>query len=769
MVEIKRRTPGQGYIRKPIGVNKVNTESANAYAAEARMFDQISSTAFAVAAGLQRRTAAEVQKVESDKRYAEQKKRQAASDARIEAAELRRIAAAEKAKRKEEAALAAKQAKALKEQQEEIGKKFGESAVVVDSDGFISVREIPNGLGEHSFEAAQEEMIKRYETRSQNNMKNVLKSVTAQAAGDEELFKKLWSQYVSDTSDQIKNSDVSPYLQDFINTANQYGAGAVVDIQLEKYEENEKNAESDLRINLSDAAAAITNLTSAGNAIQAFELYDNATNRIQNSNLLSPEAKVSSYENLKKTLTDGLFSNIVADATSAQLLQIGSDISDNSWSSETIKSFPRLQSLVPLLDTESWAKLGSSASKAQSKANQIEVQQQNLLDTNMRVNLGSGSAEDLDVIFNENNVNSTAIFVAPNDALSSLIQNNNTYSETQKSFFDRVVNGNTTNAEEVRAVVKVFINENLQGSAVQGVVKNLGLSNDTFTGMLFISDQMKVAGDSDGVILNALERYNTIRSDLDFRKKASEIGGNQIEVSEKDNGLTIAKKIADVINTDIPPSVKRQFLPQYIRLIESNTSLSDVSRQMGKFYESVYLPSQYIYGEERSLYAPEKIFNKVSRGMFSEDPNFRTGVLSESKVAEVIRSGIRTDALSSLPVSPSASYGNNSFERFVNSRVIGMSSTPGKKDYRFGGDDPNVQLEVVTPLTDGSKATYRLVNKNTGDPLIDVNGPVMFDTDMLFNIMKLDQMSQEQDAEALKERNRLTTKKLLDTSFMFGR
>ena len=769
MVEIKRRTPGQGYIRKPIGVNKVNTESANAYAAEARMFDQIASTGFAIAAGLQRRTAAEVQKVESDKRYLEQKKRQAASDARIEAAELRRIAAAEKAKRKEQEALAAKKAKLLKEEQEEIGTQFGESAVVVGQDGSVSVREIPDGFAEFSFEAAQKEIVTRYKTRSENNMRSVLKSITAQSAGDEELFKVLWTQYVSDTSDQIKNSDASPYLQEFINTANEYGAGAVVDMQLGEYEKNEKIAEADLRINLTDASAAITNLTSSGKAIQAFELYDKATNRIQASNLLSPDAKNSLYVNMKKNLTEGLFSNIVANATSAQLLQIGSDTSDNSWSNKTIESFPRLEALTPLLDSESWDKLGSSASKAQSKAQQIEDQQQKVLDANMRVTLGQGSAEDLDDIFQQNNVVATDIFVAPSEALSSLIQTNNTYSENQKSFFDRVVNGNTTNAQEVRAVVKVFINENLQGSAVQGVVKNLGLSNDTFTGMLFISDQMKVAGDSDGVILNALERYNTIRSDLDFRKKASEIGGNQIEVSEKDNGLTIAKKIADVINTDIPPSVKRQFLPQYIRLIESNTSLSDVSRQMGKFYESVYLPSQYIYGEERSLYAPEKIFNKVSRGMFSEDPNFRTGVLSESKVAEVIRSGIRTDALSSLPVSPSASYGNNSFERFVNSRVIGMSSTPGKQDYRFGGDDPNVQLEVVTPLTDGSKATYRLVNKNTGDPLIDVNGPVMFDTDMLFNIMKLDQMSQEQDAEALKERSRLATKKLLDTSLMFGR
>tara|TARA_R110002167_G_scaffold162204_3_gene358621 strand:+ start:368 stop:2452 length:2085 start_codon:yes stop_codon:yes gene_type:complete len=694
MVEIKRRTPGQGYIRKPIGVNKVNTESANAYAAEARMFNQIASTGFAVAAGLQKR-------------------------ANIK--------------------------------DEKAGIAFAETAVTIDEQGNASVKPIPDGLGAYGKTAAQEEVVRRYSIASENQLRSAHKLISAQANGDGELYKTLWSQYVADKSDLIVKSDASPYLDDFINIANSYGASGFVDMELERYKQDQEQAQTELRINILDSGADIVRLSAGQKFDAASDVYNQKEAEIKASTLLSPDAKAQSIRFLQKNRVEGFVSGVTAEATSAELLQISNDAADLKWSKETLQRFPELANISKEMNIELWSGVGSNASIAQSKANQLEVAQFKVNQSFQAVSFGTATPEQLDSAMTESGVNPISIFTEPTEQMSNLIQDNGSYSASQKTRFDRVASGRTANVQEILAVEKVFRNENMGGGAIGAISKKLGLNDETFATMLFISNKIQTAGDSPTEVLEAVTQANTVRTDLDFIQHATKLGGSQIEVTAKDTGITIVRKIASTINEDIPASVKERYLPLYSSIIGSSNSISEAEDIIEKFYEDTYASSNYIYNADRSLYAPEKVFGQLNA----------LGIFTETE-ADTRRSGVRAKPEDSV-------RGNNAFERFVNSKVINASSLRDKDTYLFGGDGANVKLEVVESLSDGKNATYRLIDERTGSSLTDINGPVMFNTSMMQNLIKLDQMSREEDQQSVEERNRRATEKLLGSSIMFGR
>ena len=620
------------------------------------------------------------------------------------------------------------------------GEEAAKGAVTIDpATGEAKVTKVPQGYGKYGNKAMGDIIQKEYAIAAENDTRNTVKQLAADANNDPEKFQKLYGFWKWQRIKALRDSGGAEYEAEFDKMATMYGAGAYTDMRIAKQENTQKKAQVQFKENIVSATRQFTSLYQGGATAEADMLFEQSKEKVRSNSSLTVEQSSNMIIALEKAQGQAIVNGAVEGMSAREVEVLVVEAQQGKWSKETLKNNPSLKK-VSSLTPEEWTGIGSKLSTLKGSLVTQEARAKKELTSFNNYISGIAKPEDTSFGLGRDGIDLGFASSPPNLEILNKIEKANAWNTESIARFDAVLSGGIDGLEAMN-IVKNWKQLNVKASMAGEQVRLMGLSQDTYDKLNTLSNALGSLGEKPEVLAGAVQRMNLAYDSEDARQIYLKVLGSNLEKPDSTKTSEALKLITDIaVDGKLPPSEARRidaFTAQYV-LAKPNASMSDVEDAIQDNIKLRYIESDYVTGLTRL--APEQVFADVADEMmtadFSEFVNEEfTGEFTSTR-GGFIPGGVL------VPVVRSP------FEKYVYNHVL--SKLPLSEQNKFTiGKNGNTTLVPVYSQSDAEYAEWRVVDKQNGNTLIDADGkPLMVTTDGLKNVRRLAEASQWLDRDA---------------------
>ena len=620
------------------------------------------------------------------------------------------------------------------------GEKAAKGAVTVDpATGEAKVSKVPQGYGKYGNEAMGDIIQKQYAIAAENDVRNTVKQLAADANNDPEKFKELYSVWKEQRKTVLKDSGGAEYEADFDNMASTYGAGAYTDMRLARQAATQKKAQVQFEENIVSASRQFTSLYQGGATAEADMLFEMSVEKVRSNSLLTVEQASNKIKGLEKARRQAIVSGAVEGMSAREVEALTVEAQQGAWSKETLKNHPDLKK-VSSLTPEEWTGVGSKLSTLKGSLVTQEARVEK--EYTSYDNYESGTAKPGDTSFGleKDNIDPNFVSSPPNPEILSKVAQAGAWNTESVARFDAVLSGNIDGPEAMN-IVKNWKQLSVKSTMAGEQVSLMGLSQDKYDRLNTLSNALGSLGENPQVLAGAVQRMNLAYDGEDARQIYLKVLGSNLEKPDSTKTYEALKMMTDIgVDGELPPSEARRidaFTAQYV-LANPNASMGDVEDAIQDNIKSRYIKSDYVTGLTRL--APEQVFADVADKMMTAD---LSAFVNEEFTGEF--TSTRGDFIPGGMLAPVV---RSPFEKYVYNHVL--AKLPLSEQSKFTiGKNGNTTLVPVYSQSDAEYAEWRVVDKQNGNTLIDAQGkPLMVTTDGLKNVRRFAEASQWLDRDA---------------------
>jgi len=499
-------------------------------------------------------------------------------------------------------------------QQKESGKKFGKNAVTVDpATGNIKIQKLPQNLGAFGQAEAGVEIERQYSIMAQNDLRAGIKLISEQSGGDEAKFEQLYTEFKDKRRKAIVDSGGAEYAQQFDKIATQMGAAARVDIQLENLKQANNLAITNHFEDTRNNTADMVTLLSAGEVEAGEQLRNQIKQSNTENTLLSPVQRAQANSEIDRQYhISGVKGSLGEEVSSNEVLSLTIEASRKSWSEETLQKFPGLKKHANLTSVQ-WDSVESDLRSLQGSLAKRESQARQMQNAVQGIASGTANKTEKEMVAEQLGVSMQGIvtqgFNAPQ--MDKYIEAANELPLSVAGYLSRGIGGTLPQDDLplVLDLVKTAETHRTRSTPEGTFSRGLGLSDADQLKLDYISNYISINGDQS--IGEAINTANVIREDKDLREKLINIYGvdSNKEVKSGDGNFVIASKLLKKKRGSLPASVRDETMPVFLQALQMSETSTEALGLYDDWMDKTYTSSsKYMLEGEVTRYSPEQVY-----------------------------------------------------------------------------------------------------------------------------------------------------------------
>jgi len=631
------------------------------------------------------------------------------------------------------------------------GEKAAKGAVTVDPvTGEAKVTKVPQGYGKYGNEAMGDIIQKQYAIAAENDVRNTVKQLAADANNDPEKFQELYGVWKEKRKAVLRDSGGAEYEADFDNMASTYGAGAYTDMRLARQAATQKKAQVQFEENITSRTREFTTLYQGGAIAEADIIFEQSVEKVRSNSSLTTEQASNRIKGFQKARGQAIVNGAVKDASAREVEALTVEAQQGAWSKETLKKYPSLKK-VSKLTPEEWNGIGSRLSTLKGS---LVTQEKNLkedVETLSRIAISAGTAEDSQKVFESRGVDNFAFIAGTSADAINLVKSVGSYPSSALSQYSSMTKGAfVENPQGMLNLLDNFTALSVTETAYGSSQALRGMSQDTYDDMKMIENY--VATNGRAAIAGAVANLNAPMNDADALDRLKKVAGSNFEKpnqikSAAQAEIEMTRQI--VASYDLPPSEIARISSFTRRASMIYDNYNDVKKAVLENVSRVYVKSEYVKGSSRVN--PERFY--------SDQVGLEVIKKTDGGFLNFIASGMRRQ------------YTENAspFEEYVNGHILSQASNVGDEEY-FIGKDGNAILEPVYSVSNSESAEWYIKDKRTLLPVTNINGsPLKVTTKGMSHVTKHIELSNQRQTKINQQRaienRRLLEDEIKNTSF----
>ncbi len=586
------------------------------------------------------------------------------------------------------------------------GEEAAKGAVTIDpATGEAKVTKVPQGYGKYGNKAMGDIIQKEYAIAAENDTRNTVKQLAADANNDPKEFQKLYGFWKEKRIKALKDSGGVEYVDDFDKMATMYGAGAYTDMRLAKQKATQERNQVLFRQNITVASREISTLYQAGLTGQADDLFKQTVDKLTSNTNLTVEQRANAIKNVEKVQQQSIVAGVVENMDSLAVEALTVEAQQGKWSKQTLKKYPILNK-IKSLTSEEWSGIGSRLSTLKGSLVTQEKNVREAAETLGRVMVGAGTPEDAQKVFEVNKINNFAFITGSDSKAIDLVKQVGAYPETVLSQYSSMTKGGfIENPQAMLNLLDNFAALSVTETAYGQSQALRGMSQDTYDDMKMIESY--VATNGRAAIAGAIANLNAPMNDADALDRMKKVAGSNFEKpnqikSAAQAEMEMTRQI--LVNYDLPPTEIARISSFTRRASMIYDNFNDVKKAVLENIGRVYVKSDYVKGASRVN--PERFY--------SDQVGLEVMRKTDGGFLNFIASGMRRQNIENA--SP--------FEEYVNGHVLSHAANLNDETY-FIGKNGNAILVPIYSVSNSETAEWFVKDKRTLLPITDRNGSAL--------------------------------------------